>query len=197
MFEERRIVMNKEISIQKEIVLEAYKRASEEQKIVLENLFGKDMFLPKDITERIKTFQDAVSELGENNPAVIDYYNVCDAAFSKDIIAFAKLRVITEALNEGWEPTFDNEEYRYYPWFYIYRKEEYEELNDDMKKELCVVRRSYGGSGPYGGVVCADAADGSSGAGSGNGSRLAFKTSELARYCGKQFIDIWADYLFS
>lgn len=29
-----------------------------------------------------------------------------------------------------------------------------------------------------------------------DGSRLAFKTRELAEYCGKQFMDIWCDYLF-
>lgn len=28
------------------------------------------------------------------------------------------------------------------------------------------------------------------------GSRLAFKSEELAEYAGKQFIDIYADYLF-
>lgn len=55
MFEERRIVMENQVTIQKEAILEAYKQASEEKKKVLENLFGKDMFLPKDITERIKT----------------------------------------------------------------------------------------------------------------------------------------------
>lgn len=47
--------MENQVTIQKEAILEAYKQASEEKKKVLENLFGKDMFLPKDITERIKT----------------------------------------------------------------------------------------------------------------------------------------------
>ena len=28
------------------------------------------------------------------------------------------------------------------------------------------------------------------------GVRLAFKTSELAAYCGRQFLDIWADFVF-
>lgn len=29
------------------------------------------------------------------------------------------------------------------------------------------------------------------------GDRLCLKTPELATYCGKQFIDIWADYLLT
>lgn len=189
--------MENQVTIQKEAVLEAYKRASEEQKKVLENLFGKDMFLPKDITERIKTFKDAVSALGENNPAVIDYHNICDTAFSKDIIAYAKLRVITEALNDRWEPKFDDESSKYYPWFTVYKKEEYDKLNDDDKKDFYVVQKSRycSDTGDY--IVFAYAFIDSSVTFSSIGSRLALKTSQLAEYCGRQFIDIWADYLFS
>ena len=43
--------MEEKISIQKENVLNAYKHASEEQKVLLENMFGKDMFQPKNIME--------------------------------------------------------------------------------------------------------------------------------------------------
>ena len=189
--------MENQVTIQKEAVLEAYTRASEEQKIVLENLFGKDIFFPQDITERIKTFYDAVQLLGYDNQTVIDYHKLNHIDSAKDIIAFAKLRVITEALNEGWKPTFDIEERRYYPLFFIYQNEEYEKLNDDQKKELCVFLRSYNGSNTLGGVVCAFAVNDSSHTHSSYGSRLVFKTSRLAEYCGKQFIDIWADYLFS
>lgn len=189
--------MNKEISIQKEIVLEAYKRASEEQKQVLENLFGKDVFLPQDITERIKTFHDAVSLLGYDNQTVIDYHRLSNINSAKDIIAFAKLRVITEALNEGWEPTFDSEERRYYPWFFIYQEEEYKELNEDEKKGVFEFMRSCNDLNTLCGVVFAWAGNDASYTNSGYGSRLALKSSKLAQYCGRQFIDIWADYLFS
>ena len=115
MFKEKRIIMENQVTIQKESVLEAYKQASEEQKQVLGTLFGKDIFLPQDITERIKTFQDAVLLLGYDNQTVIDYHRLSNINSAKDIIALAKLRVIAEALNEGWKPTFDCEECRYYP----------------------------------------------------------------------------------
>lgn len=189
--------MNNQITIQKENVLNAYNQASGEQKALLENMFGKDMFQPQDIKERVKTFDDAVVILGNDNQAVIDYYAIADKTCTEDILAFAKLRVIAEALNEGWKPKFDGDECRYYPWFYIYTKEEYEKLDEDEKKNCRVVGRSFSYSYAYGGLVCAHALSASSYSHSFNGSRLAFKTIELGEYCGKQFIDIWEDFLFA
>lgn len=189
--------MNNQITIQKENILNAYNQASGEQKELLENMFGKDMFQPKDIKERVKTFEDAVSVLGNDNQAVIDYYAIAEATCTEDIIAFAKLRVIAEALNEGWKPKFDGEEYRYYPWFYIYSKDEYDALSEEEKEECRVVGRSYFSSYASGGLVFASAGDSFSYSSTGYGSRLAFKTRELAEYCGRQFIDIWQDYLFA
>lgn len=189
--------MNSQITINKENILNAYNQASGEQKALLENMFGKDMFQPKDIKERVKTFDDAVSILGNDNQAVIDYYAIADKTCTEDILAFTKLRVIAEALNEGWKPKFDGDECRYYTWFYIYTKEEYEELDEDEKKKCRVVGRSHFHSYAYGGLVYANAFSASSYSSSSNGSRLAFKTRELGEYCGKQFIDIWEKFLFA
>ena len=184
--------MEEEISIKKENVLTAYEQASEEQKTLLENLFGNDMFKPKDIMERVKTFEDACDVLGEDHQYVKAYrewmriyYATCE-----DISAYLKLRIICESLNEGWKPKFDGEEYRYYPQFCIYTKKEYEKLDDDEKKEYRVVVRSHDNA--YSDTVsfCSSRLVLSS-------SRLVLKTRELAEYCEKQFIDIWSDYLFA
>lgn len=185
--------MNNQINIQTNNVINAYKNASNEQKELLENLFDKDMFKPKDIRERVKTFEDACEVLGNDNQAVADYYAVLDAVGSKDILAFAQLRVIAEALNEGWKPVFDGESSRYYPWFYIYSQKEYEALDDEEKAECHVVGRSFGSSSACGGLACSV----TDYASTVLGSRLAFKTRKLAEYCGKQFIDIWEKFLFA
>lgn len=181
--------MEEKISINKENVLNAYKQATKEQKALLENMFGKEMFQSKNIIERVKTFEDAVAILGENHTLVKEYFGVVynNIVITKNLIAYLKLRIIVAALNEGWNPKFDGDECRYYPWFYIYTKKEYEELNDDEKKECRVVGRS--NIGIY--VHCA-----STYLSTRSGSQLAFKTRELAEYFGKQFIDIWSDYLF-
>lgn len=189
--------MNNQINIQTNNVLNAYKNASNEQKELLENLFGKDMFKPKDIRERVKTFEDACEVLGNDNQAVADYYAVLDAVDSEDILAFAQLRIIADALNEGWKPVFDGESSRYYPWFYIYSQKEYEALDDEEKAECRVVGRSYSNSNASGGLVFANTSSASSSSHTNSGSRLAFKTRELAEYCGKQFIDIWEKFLFA
>ena len=71
-----------------------------------------------------------------------------------------------------------------------------EELDEEEKKACCVVGRSVYNAQAYGGVVYSFATNASSPSPTVFGSRLAFKTRELAEYCEKQFIDIWDDYLF-
>ena len=184
--------MEEKISINKENVMNAYKHASEEQKALLENMFGKDVFQPKNIMERVKTFEDACEVLGEEHSYVQEYRGVANINFdfTQDIIAYLKLRIICASLNEGWKPKFDGDEFRYYPLFYIYTKGEYEKLNKDEKKKCRVVGRSDSSAGAY-------ASGASSVSHTVIGSRLVFKTRELAEYFEKQFIDIWEDYLFA
>lgn len=149
--------------------------------------------IKKPITERIKTFEDACKELG-NHPFVKEYALIDPFTnfYSKDLIAYQKLRIIIAALNEGWEPKFTEGEYRYYPWFYFYTKEQYNKLTDE-EKECCVLRSGYYTNSSYGFVYVYAYYD-SSCSFSYNGSRLVFKTKELAEYAGKQFIDIYADF---
>lgn len=66
---------NETMSVKRENLLNAYKNANDEQKSFLENLFGSETFKPKDIRERIKTFADALHELGNDNPLVLAYQN--------------------------------------------------------------------------------------------------------------------------
>ena len=150
---------------------------------------------PKDnrpVTERVKTFEDAVRELGDEHPFIKEWH--LGDGLSADLEAYLKLRIIAAALNEGWEPKFTTDEYRYFPWFVLYTEEEYNELSDEDKSR--VVRRSDNFSNTIGGVAFVDASSDSSDTGSYYGSRLAFKNSDLAKYAGKQFIEIYADFVF-
>lgn len=153
------------------------------------------------VTERIKTFEDACNELGEAHPLVLQYrfnYNNEDGwndnGYTSDFESYLKLRIIAAALNEGWEPQFTEDEWRYFPWFELYTQKEIDEMDEEQKTR--VVYRSYSSANAYGGVACAGSNDGSSHTGTSIGSRLAFKTRELAEYAGKQFVEIWADYVF-
>ena len=124
------------------------------------------------ITERVRTIKGALDVLGDDHPFVQQFDEmVCDGVNkdNADLLAYYKLRIIAAALNEGWEPQFTEDEYRYFPWFKI----------------------------KDGGVACAYSGYDSSYANTSFGARFAFKTSELAEYAGRQFEDIWADYLLA
>lgn len=146
----------------------------------------------KDVRKRIKTFEDACHEIGIDAEAW--NRDKISLGLEPDVLAFLKLRIIVKALNEGWEPQFTEDECRYYPWFILYTGEEYNKLDEEEKSR--VVYRSFDYAYAFGGVSCANAYIDSSNTGAHIGVRLAFKTSELAAYCGRQFLDIWADFVF-
>ena len=187
--------MEDKVTIQKENLLKAYNQASEEQKALLENLFGKETF--QLITERVKTFDDAYKILGDEHPLTIQYRLIIKASkggdLTDDLIAYLQLSIICAALNEGWDPTLNKDEYRYYPWFNIYTKEEYDNL-DESDKEYSIPLRSNNGAHAVGGLVCAFTSYAGSSSFVGYGARLALRSKELAEYCAKQFVDIWADF---
>jgi len=149
------------------------------------------------ITERVKTFEDAVNILGNGHPFVQQYDTIVYDGVNKDnadMIAYLKLRIITAALNEGWEPKFTEDEWRYFPWFYLRTQEEWDELSEEQKRGGVL----FGGDALYGanaGFVCACSNYAPSVARAYVGSRLCFKTAELARYAGRQFTALYADYL--
>ena len=150
------------------------------------------------VTERIKTFDDACNALGDEHPLVTQY-RLTAAAYkgdpmTEDFIAYLKLRIIVAALNEGWEPKFTEDEYRYFPWFYFYTKEEYDKL-DDEEKGRCVLRSGVS-TNSYSGFVFCYANYDASFSSTYFGSRLAFRTRELAAYAGRQFTEEWADFMF-
>ncbi|TWP30535.1 hypothetical protein ETU09_00610 [Apibacter muscae] len=120
------------------------------------------------IIEKIKTFEDACKELNLNPK---DFTITIPNEFSKHseaLTAHLKLVVITQALNEGWEPDWSNwDEYKYYPWF---------DMEDSASGGF-----SFGGYGDWNSISIV-------------GSRLCFKSRELAEYAGKQFEGLYETY---
>lgn len=152
----------KTLQLSEQKARELYRSGSKELKTVLEESFGKDFF-SQDVTERVKTYLDACHELGRKP---LDEKKLLELGLTKHDIAYQKLAIVTEALNEGWKADWDNsDENKYYPYF----------IMSPSSFAFC-------GSG-YG-SACAAA---------GSGSRLCYKTRKLAEYSAKQFIDIWKD----
>ena len=156
------------IAIDKEKLAQAYKAATDEQKQLLADLYGEEIFRPRDITERIKTFDDAFRALGAKHPLVQEFVNKISYNSSPDLEAYMMLRIICAALNEGWVANYHNlEQDKWFPWF-TYRD---------------------------GGFVYALAGNSASYSNAYHGVRLAYRTKELAEYAGKQFVDIYKKLL--
>lgn len=150
----------------------------------------------KPVTERVKTFDDACKELGIDAEAIQQQWQ--DAGITMlDEVAYQKLRIITAALNEGWEPEFKEDEYRYYPYCILYTKAEIEQKDDEWKDEYNLqlwLGGGYSNYGAYCGLAYAYSDYAWSNATASFSARLAHKTEELAIYSGKQFTELWANY---
>lgn len=152
-----------------------------------------DALLP--ITERVKTFEDALRVLGTPEEQISDDYFKEYEKLGEDVVAYLKLRVIAEALNEGWKPKFTEDEYRYYPWFYLYTQAEIDNMSEEERSKLLSVGGSANNLARCG-LSCAGSNGAFSYSNADVGARLAFRTSELAKYAGTQFLSIWSAYVF-
>lgn len=183
-----------EIKITTEKVREAYKKGNDCVKSTLMNLFGEEVCAPKNVMDRVKTFEDACIETGTD----IQAFNEITKNLDEHVVTYMKLSIITKALNEDDKfPYFTKEEWRYYPYFWLYTKDEYEKMNaKDREKVSRILFRSCGNASSSGGVAYAYAENDGSGADDGVGARLVFRTKELALYAGKQFIDLYVKHIF-
>ena len=173
---------------------EAYKSETPEIKKLLEDIFGKDNLVnPLEVCDRVTSFETACAEIGVDAAAFMEKYK----DEPKDVIAYHKLRIIAEALNEGWKPQFKKGEYRWFPWFYLYTKGEIENMTEEEKKQrnLLLLWGGVAYDGTYAGLGYAHSDSAFSNAYSNVGARLAVKTEALAIYFGRQFIEIWADFV--
>ena len=160
---------------------------SDEAKEVLAALFCKPEDKPNlDDYKTIKTYEDACEALGETD---VDF----DKSVPKHIAALMKLETISRALwGNTFQPKPDAEgtEYYYYPWFALYTKKEIKDMDDDEKGAL--LSASSGALAGFGNLF---ASYRSSFAIAYFGFRLCQETEEKAIYFGRQFIELWADYL--
>lgn len=191
------------IEFSDEQLVALYRTGGDEARKAIKEALGDEFSELIPVTKRVQTLDDAVRELGDDQPAVkawrsIKYgYSVSEKdPDTADIMAYVTLRVITEALNEGWKPQFTEGERRWYAWYDFLTKEEVEGMSDEEKEERRVVGRASYNANAYGGLVFSSALYVSAFSSTGNGSRLAFKNEELAEYAAKQFGDIYADFCF-
>lgn len=124
-------------------------------------------------TPLVTTYEEACQVTGTDPNALPDV-TMLPEEDQKSVIAYCKLIVLAKALNDGWVPAFtDGNQPKYWPWFWVERD-------------------SYGASA---GLSCTYTNYAASHAYANIGSRLCFKTRELARYAGETFTSLYRDYL--
>ena len=142
-----------------------YKTASPELKIMLEDTFGKEFF-SQSITKHIKTYKDACLEL---DITPIDENTLLKNGFTKDEIAYRKIKTIIQALNEGWQADWTNEyQNKWIPWFH----------------QNSITGLAYAASTITSSSMCTEIS-----------SRLCLKSEELSIYMGKRFIDLYREFI--
>jgi hypothetical protein len=94
-------------------------------------------------------------------------FQVYYTVLTENELAYIKLKLIASCLNEGWEPDWsDLKQLKYYPLFKMGGSSGFRFLGYD---------------------VCASALSA--------GTRVCFKSRELAGYAGKTFVDIYKDFM--
>ncbi len=154
------------IEIEKQNAQKAYNMADATGKKLLENLFGVKVFSVK-LSEKIKDFNDILEIAGKKIEDVIPY-PVPGNDVEMALNGIAKNYLIASILNEGWVPDWnDKTQKKHYPWF---------EWNGS----------GFGFSATGYGFTTSNTSV---------GSRLCFRTSELAEFAGRTFISIYNEHL--
>ena len=120
--------------------------------------------------DRVKTFEDALALADEQTRE--EYLKSVEGFNTPDEIAYKKLKLITKVVNEGWVADYKNLlQRKYFLWFgFLY-------------------------NGADAGLLCAACSSSSGDTVVNVGSRLNFKSREIAEYVGNQFLDLWNEYL--
>lgn len=205
---------NKKVEIYESNLSAAYQVASEnggDERMIrlLDALTGKttaNVNHPSlDDYTTIQSYEDACEALGETPILSENREKALCAKFPdhwdyrqdmpKHIIALMKLETISRALwGRTFQPKPDGEgsQILWYPWFALYTQDEVDRMSDEDRGALLAALANNGASAGFG---CLNAHSRSSDAIAYIGFRLCQETEDKARYFGKQFIKLWAEYL--
>ena len=105
--------------------------------------------------------------LKDNGLTAEEFDRSCEG-LTTDEKAYRILKLLAKSLNQGWEPNWDDsDEYKYFPWFY-------------MQKGSSGFRFGVGGLWRAYSYV---------------GSRLCYKSSELAEHAGRTFTEVYKQFM--
>ena len=178
----------KTITLDKCKLLTAYKAGNDNQKEMLEHLFGKDMFAPN--WREITSYEKACEVLGIEPR---EFREVGDRPqYMRMANAAQQLLVICEAINGGggW---YDKDGWGYYPVFGLYSKHEMDDLGEAECKRKGIHQLLAACDATYAetaGVCCASTNTRSAFADANYGFPLCLNSIEKAEFVGKQFFEL-------
>lgn len=175
----------------------AYDKADDNTRVVLDALFGTIQFGGEDGNKpdlkdykTIRTYEDACVALGER----VDEETLKAANVPAHIIAEMKLELVCKALWGGvnnCNPCEDDKVW-WYPCMALWTKDEIADKDDEDRVALL---SAHAYNGAYAGFGCLYAFYRSSWTDACGGFRLCLDTEEKAEYFGRQFVELWAEYL--
>lgn len=74
--------------------------------------------IPKKITDRVKTVDDAIALVGGESCLDVKVLRALETTGDDKAVKLQQWKIIIKALNEGWVPDWNNDnEQKWYPWF--------------------------------------------------------------------------------
>lgn len=176
------------ITIQRSSLVAAYRAGNEEQKQMLEQLCGKEVFATnwRDIT----SYEKACEVLGIQ---AREFKGIGDRPqYMRMANAMQQLLVICEAINGngGW---YDSDGYGYFPLFVLYTKKEMQEYGEAecKRKGIHQLLAACGACGAEcAGVRCAYTRYRGAGTTATYGFPLCLNSEEKAAFVGEQFFEL-------
>lgn len=176
------------ITIQRSSLVAAYRAGNEEQKQMLEQLYGKEVFTTnwRDIT----SYEKACEVLGIQTR---EFKEIGDRQqYMRMANAMQQLLVICEAMNGngGW---YDSDGYGYFPVFVLYTKKEMQEYGEAECKRRGIhqlLSAYYANSAEHTGVRCANTGTRGATTYANYGFPLCLNSQEKAEFVGKQFFEL-------
>ena len=107
-----------------------------------------------------------IADIFSDNGISQEEFDANCIGLEQDEVAYRIIKLLAKSLNEGWKPDWSNSnEYKYYPWFYMASSGFRYYVYDYWHSNSIV------------------------------GSRFCFKTRELAEYAGKQFTEVYKQFM--
>lgn len=178
----------KEITINEKDLLEAYRAGNADQKTMLEELYGKELF--EYDWKKITSYEKACEVLGIKQISISETGD--RPQYMRMANAMQQLLVICEAIN-GYGNCYDKDWWGYYPVFVMYSKQEMDDIGEAECKRQGIHQITAASNSTYSecaGFRCSYTDNRGAIAHADCGFPICLNSKEKALFVGKQFFEL-------